>query len=532
MGILTPQAYDQLFLEKCKLLLQAACNNPRRKGPDMSYEEFVESLDIRDEGSLRVFEVLLYETSTRRPPKPRSQSGSSVERAGSTLQRRPRISTARRTSTAAAGAAPDTSYSHTLDRQISRSRMQDLLHSDSDGGSDAEHETALRRRRERIRGLRSAPEGADDGISPSMRLRRQQLNELFGSSAEPSVTLHEMFGTASSTDSLDARWPSRPHAPSSTSPSPSAPLLPTFAELWSILTEEPFPSSSVTSYPSFLTALNRCPSVTSATSTPLTAPGMRELLEELAQRDLAFPIRVANLLQQREGARRPTVGDVVAGRDGSGGGLWAGLLASLGVGEQGPTNDATHARLLEREARGDTSSFLEGIWRAGFIEHIDDGGVPGPSADTNDDEDDAAVSTFADFTGRRRAERRRRDEAGGTASPAGSSSTPAITVTDASSAPTPATTAAHSPPPSSATDCAPTRQTSAAIAEAAFRSQRLIAPLPSSSSSTPRSLSQDQESGVEMSESQASLRAVFEALQRARERREGEEGLMPNEVMT
>lgn len=60
MGILTPQAYDQLFLEKCKLLLQSALNNSRRRGPDISYEEFVEGLDIRDEGSLRVFEVLLY----------------------------------------------------------------------------------------------------------------------------------------------------------------------------------------------------------------------------------------------------------------------------------------------------------------------------------------------------------------------------------------------------------------------------------------------------------------------------------------
>ncbi|BGP00868.1 Proteophosphoglycan ppg4 [Rhodotorula toruloides ATCC 204091] len=526
MGILSPQAYDQLFLEKCKLLLQAACNNSRRRGPDVSYEEFVESLDVRDEGSLRVFEVLLYETSTRRPPKRqlRSQSASTTERAtertGSTLQRRPRIPAAGRFSQI----LQDVEDSHSRDRQVSRSRMQDLLRSDSDDGSDAEHQAAVRRRRERLRNHRAPAEeadGTDDGISPSMRLRQQQLNELFGSSAEPPVTLHEMLGTARSIDSLDARWPSRPHAPSTSSSSSSAPLLPTFAELWSILTDEPFPSSSITSYSSFLTALNRCPSVTSATSTPLTAPGMRELLEELAQRDLAFPIRLTNLLQQREAARRAG-GESGAGSDGSIG-LWDAVIASASS-----TTEERHARLLEGEARGDTSSFLEGIWRAGFIEHIDDGGVPAP---TDEGGDDATASTFADFTGRRRAERRRRDEAGGTASPAGSSSTPAITVTDASSAPTPATTAAHSPPPSSATDCPPARQTSASIAEAAFRSQRLIAPLPSSSSSTPRAVSQDQEhERDEMSEGQASLQAVFAALQRARERRE-EHGFPPNEVM-
>ncbi|BGP29381.1 hypothetical protein JCM10296v2_001120 [Rhodotorula toruloides] len=529
MGILSPQAYDQLFLEKCKLLLQAACNNPRRRGPDVSYEEFVENLDVRDEGSLRVFEVLLYETSTRRPPKrqPRSQPAPSIERTGSTLQRRPRISTAGRLSQMLQDIEPDDSYSHSRDRQVSRSRMQDLrLLSDSDDSSDAEHQAAVRRRRERLRNHRAPAEGAnatDDGISPSMRLRQQQLNDLFGMPAEPSTILQDLLQTPNSIGSVDARSTSRPNASVSSSSSSSAPPLPTFAELWSVLTDEPFPSASITSYSSFLAALNRSPTVTSATSTPLTAPGMRELLEELAQRDLASPIRLTNLLQQREDARRRAGGDIGAGSGGSGG-LWAALMASMSG--NASTTEATHARLLEGEARGDTSSFLEGIWRAGFIEHIDDGGVP---AGTDEGGDGATGSTFADFTGRRRAERRRRDEAGGTASPAGSSSTPAITVTDASSAPTPATTATHSPP---AADCPPARQTSASIAEAAFRSQRLIAPLPSTSSSTPRTVSQDQaREREEMSEGQASLQAVFEALQRARERRE-EQGFPPNEVMT
>lgn len=408
--------------------------------------------------------------------------------------------------------------------------MQDLrLPSDSDDSSDAEHQAAVRSRRERLRNHRTPAEGAngtDDGISPSMRLRQQQLNDLFGRSPEPSTILQDLLQTPSSIGSLDARSSSRPNA-SASSFSSSAPLLPTFAELWSILTDEPFPSSSITSYSSFLDALNRCASVTSATSTPLTAPGMGELLEELAQRDLAFPIRLTNLLQQRESARSRADGEIGAGSGGSGG-HWAAVMASVGV-EDASTTEATHARLLEGEARGDTSSFLEGIWRAGFIEHIDDGGVP---AGTDEGGDEASAATFADFTGRRRAERRRRDEAGGTSSPAGSSSTPAITVTDASSAPTPATTAAHSPPSSSAAaDCPPARQTSASIAEAAFRSQRLIAPLPSTSSSTPRAVSQDQaHEREEMSEGQASLQAVFEALQRARERRE-EHGVPPNEVM-
>lgn len=60
MGQLSPAAYDALLLEKVKLLLQAAMQNPRRRGPPSTYEAFVEGLDIRDDSSLRAFEVLLY----------------------------------------------------------------------------------------------------------------------------------------------------------------------------------------------------------------------------------------------------------------------------------------------------------------------------------------------------------------------------------------------------------------------------------------------------------------------------------------
>lgn len=321
------------------------------------------------------------------------------------------------------------------------------------------------------------------------------------------MTLHEMLDVAGSIDSLDARWPSRPQRASS-SASSSAPLLPTFAELWSILTDEPFPSSTITSYSSFLAALNRCPAVSSATTTPLAATGMRELLDELAQRDLAFPIRLTNLLQQREGA----------GRHASGGATGRGRSAASTDGERDATGEGSRARTTD-EAGAGPSPLREGIWRASFIEHLEDGSLRALPAGTSEGGYDASASAFEDFTGRRRAQQRRRDEAGGTVSPAGSSTTPAITVTDASIAPTPATTAAQSPSPPSAADCPPARQTSAAIAEAAFRSQRLIAPLPSSSSSTPaRAPSQDDERADEMSEGQASMRAVFEALERARQR--------------
>jgi len=59
MGIPTPTYYDQLFLTKSKLLLQAALNSHKRKGGPTSFEEFVVGLDDKDENTIRTFEILL-----------------------------------------------------------------------------------------------------------------------------------------------------------------------------------------------------------------------------------------------------------------------------------------------------------------------------------------------------------------------------------------------------------------------------------------------------------------------------------------
>ncbi|GAA6000787.1 hypothetical protein JCM10207_004660 [Rhodosporidiobolus poonsookiae] len=492
-GKLSPAAYDELLLFKIKTLLQAAMQQPRRRGPPCSFEDFVVGLDVRDEASLRVFELLLYETSTRRPRKTTAVEDASAASTSTatTLNRRSRQ-------------ASDDPFS-----RVSPSRHRaliDLSDSDSDSSSELPAATTSLLRPTGIRARRSHA-----ARSPS---NQQQIEDLFGY-LDPLPSFSQVLSDLSSS------------SPATQQPSSSVtvgissgafPDHPTFHELWTILLDDPFPSDSITSFPSFLDRLN----ASTYSTTPLVAPDMQSLLFELERRDPAIPIRIRNAVSRR-------------------------------------TNPY---RIEEESAELDSaaSPLREGIWRASFVEHLDghERAIPvevgdGAAGETGSE---AAAMSFFEFARRRRAERRQREEEGGVSAATGTGAmdvdsvaspragTPSITVTDAS---TPATSAALSPPSGSGSACPsppstsshavppPPPRTSASIAEAAFRQQRRISPLPSTASGSAGRLAASRSASrnataagagageaaePRQNEEETSLRAVFDALQRARTRRE------------
>ena len=531
MPVLSAAAYDSLLLEKVKLVIQAVLQDP--KTPPTTFEDFVVGFDVAQPLAYKLFDLLIQVRPPARPPARRPSPDSEFqadEKAASqeTTKRRPRKvnvepSTSSSSSGGAAGAPATarrtrTVRSHSPDPiDMLRARPERLHLTDSDDDDERSGGGARLRYQRAVATARAPPPPrvgrADDGVSPSTRLRQRQLAELFGSALRDTAT-HAGF-PQNLADLLDDDDDHHHHggtrqsrfSPSSAS-IPSALFagepLPTHQELWSMLVDDPFPPGGEASFFGFRMALNSTQAFAAA---PVRAPSLRDLLDELADRDLAFPIRLSNLLAARNGNNDPARLRTGAGSS----------TGSSGSGDEAPA---------------------EGIWRASFVEHLDDGttrevpislGTIGnvaaapPRANMGSSTTDGP--TFAAFAERRRAERRARARGGGPAadvdsdamnvdSPAGASSstsgeTPIVTVSQAS---TPATSAAHSPAPSMSASAStrlgaalaelcppPARQqqqqqqrptaapTSASLAEAHFRSQRAIAPLPShrGPSSTP-----------------------------------------------
>ncbi|GAA5831266.1 hypothetical protein JCM11251_007813 [Rhodosporidiobolus azoricus] len=536
MGLLSPAAYDALLLEKVKLLLQSALQNPKRRGPPASYEHFVEALDVHDESANRVMEVLLYETTTRRPRKLPTSASDPVASTSTSSARRARD-------------AHDDSYS-----RLSR-RGPLISFSDSDSDSD-DASTFVPHRSSRLRPVGIRARRSDEGPSPSLQLRQQQIDELFGYT-DPLPSFSQVLSDFSSS-SPAASQPASSVTISSSSHSPSSADLPTFEELWNILLDDPFPSSSVTTFASFLSQLN----ASSFSPSPLISNTMPALLRELSRRDPAIPIRVRNAIRRR------------GNPSGSGSGSGTSLPSFREFLQQDPPSEGMNAyeqQELARLRRELNSSFDrfngtanriniehggEGIWHTSFVEHLEDGSEREVPVDLDDEVEVRPALTFVEHARRRRAERRQREEEGATASPQALSSTlgsmdvdsllaatatPSITVTSAS---TPATSAAASPP-SSSTACPPSSssasssapphpppppRTSASIAEDHFRRQRRIARLPSPSPALPASSPVAVSSSPDVAardasriESEAgrnpSLRAVVDALSRSRAQR-------------
>lgn len=321
--------------------------------------------------------------------------------------------------------------------------------------------------------------GADD-VSPSTRLRQRQLHDLFGP-AQPPVPPD---ADAEHGSSILTRPRSRVPALHTMPP-------PTWEELWSILADEPYPAADINSFSEFRSALSSTSQFSSFS--PLTASTMSELLEELCERDLTFPIRLSNVRSAPRADPSPLSAPLGS--------------SSLSFSALGPTAPAEPA--------------AEGIWRASFVEHLDEGTtreipigsgpIPAPPALTPRAGSELAMPhTFEAFAERRRAERRAHGGipplaaadvqsavAGATEamridSPAAASATSGEPGLDTNAATTPATSAAQSPPAAASSSrsqlgaelsdlcprSAPPPPTSASLAEAHFRSQRAIAPLP------------------------------------------------------
>ncbi|GAA5981937.1 hypothetical protein JCM5350_006571 [Sporobolomyces pararoseus] len=474
MGIPTPTYYDQLLLTKCKLLLQAALANPKRKGGSYSWEEFVTGLDERDEGTIRTFEVLLQETAVRRPRK------TTTNEADSNSRRRPRtvnpVSTRLRQH-----------FEQTTGIALGESDTSDSSDSDSEGPR-----FEVSREVDRLLGIPDRPVGipidrtitttttssSGGGITrqdPSQRLRDHERGSLFGFD-EPAPSFSELLNNIAAvaneneTDFLSRRTTdvlnqsSQPHispvipraTTTSTSSSSSYSELPTFQELWEVLNENNeeqeggggslrFPSESINSFDSFLNRLNSTSSISS--TNPLTSRDMNGLLAELTLRDVSIPIRVRNVISRRRGqppssVRRRTT--------------------------------PSQQQVRSREGREEESPLMEGIWRI----------RAGPPPES---------SSFSEFARRRRAFTREREEEGAVPPPIANSSSSSSTISNSNNetpvtSTTPATSQAPSPvstcplPPPTVTSDRPL--TSADRAIAAIRQQREIAPLRSSTSTT------------------------------------------------
>ncbi|BGP37159.1 hypothetical protein JCM10450v2_001065 [Rhodotorula kratochvilovae] len=526
MPVLSPAAYDALLLEKVKLLLEAAMLNPRRRGPPSTYEAFVEGLDIRDDSSLRAFEVLLYETTTRRPRKVRRTDAGPVA-STSTAAVQPGLRRMRR---AQSDLDLHSGYEYVP-------AGEGFASSDSESSeSDADIVRPFARRRALPRPVGVPDDGSwsrwgapwPSATEPTAAEQRLS-DDLFGSADGPSIS--QVLANLDTSGGRTAL---------------SMLNMPTFEELWGILVDDPFPSARITSFPSFLAELN----ASSFSVATFTSHDLPTLLYDLTQRDPALPIRVANTVRARSrstAATRTHRASPLRQTTLLERAVWGRRQRGLDV-MQDAREDAAAAW---REEEEDDSPLREGIWRAAFVEHLPDGtardvpvdlgALPASAGDAGEDVD------FVEFARERRALRRatvdglvaRRDQraaelralemevddapaAGGSAG-----TTPAIMLTMAS---TPATSVAHSPPPASAACPAPAPapapsaapRTSASIAEAHFRAQRPVVPLRASPSHADALAPVD---GVN-----PGMRAVVEALQRARNRRslapeEEEEGL-------
>ncbi|BGP13289.1 hypothetical protein JCM10213_004941 [Rhodosporidiobolus nylandii] len=475
MGLLSPAATDALFLEKMKLLLQAALSNPKRRGPATSFEAFVQGLDVHDESARRVVEVLLYETTTRRPPRTAPGSGPTASTSTGTRRSREVL---------------DDSYV-----RLSTSRLNPLIdfsESDSDSTDSQMAVPTTRRSLLRPTGIRAARRaGLDDDPSPTLADRDRQLEDLFGG-------LDSLPSFSQVLSDLSSSTPAAHSASSISIAAPSFPDQPTFEELWGILCDDPFPSPSVTSFSSFLDCLNASLYSTS----PLTSADMHGLLLELTRRDPALPVRVRNAVHRRGAGTN----DVSPLREG----IWhASFVEHLDDGtERALPVDAGGAGRSGGEAAAVSFADFARRRRAERRLREEEGGAaPGAGGSSN-----GAMDV--------------EEEPG----------TPTITVTDAAS--TPATSAALSPA-ASGTDCPPALQavasaaalpplppprTSAAIAEAAFREQRRIARLPSpgaSGASSPAPRQATTAASRPEPEQNPSLQAVVYALEQARRRTGG-----------
>ncbi|GAA6048092.1 hypothetical protein JCM3770_000187 [Rhodotorula araucariae] len=500
MPVLSPAAYDALLLEKVKLLLDAAMRNPRRRGPPSTYEAFVEGLDIRDDSSLRAFEVLLYETTTRRPRKVRrTEVGPSTSTADPVGLRRTRR------------ALSDADLHAGYEFVPTRDMFAESTDSES-SESDRDIARPLRRTLQRPVGVRNDDAWAllpalwPPALEPSAA-EQQLSDDLFGMADGPSIS--QVLPNLESSGGHNVLI---------------TPDLPTFEELWSILLDDPFPSARITSFPSFLAELNS----SSFSTATFVSPDLQTLIYDLTQRDPALPIRIFNTMRNRaRGTHRASMRQTsLLDRP-----TWIRRRREERLDETLAAAAAEETTAAAEVAEED-SRLREGIWRTSFVEHLPGGtsravaiGFDAPNEGDN----------FTEFARLRREERRhtmdeliaRRlrgaEEARARATAVGAAETasadtpaPAITVTTAS---TPAASTAHSPPAAPATACPPSAapRTSASIAEAHFRAQRPVVPLralplPSAGGDT-------RSAEPAADDASAALRAVAETLQGVRQRR-------------
>ncbi|GAA6009850.1 hypothetical protein JCM11491_000838 [Sporobolomyces phaffii] len=518
MGIPTPTYYDQLLLTKCKLLLQAALSNPKRRGGAISFEEFVTGLDAQDESTIRMFEMLLQETAIRRPRKTAVATSGNDDPAASASQRRrphaslasavrgqlpPDIVTRRRLLISDSDDDSDDDTSEDLDLgmrildrppeivsegedelamsildpQASSAARERFIAARLPPASNALGATAVGIPIDRVVTTTTTSSGEGGGRvtanaqTPSDRLREMERGSLFGFD-EPAPSFSDLLSHIA-----DDLVPSNAIAGPSSSSS-AYPELPTYQELWSVVTdgEEPFPSESVTSFDSFLNRLNSTAAVAnlSSSSPTLNATDMMGLLDELTLRDVSIPIRVRNTIARRRSNR-----------------------SSNGGSRRRPTN----GRDGRVTANHDVSPLFEGMWRVPTAQ----GDSATGEGETGAGASRIAGSTFSEFARRRRALTREREEAGAVAiaDAAGGGGSSAMTVdssttsstaqqtpqvsTPATALSSPATSHAASPVASACpapVELPPRPLTSADRAIAAMRQQREIAPLPTLTTAT------------------------------------------------
>ncbi|GAA5850996.1 hypothetical protein JCM8547_009151 [Rhodosporidiobolus lusitaniae] len=532
MPIVSPAYYDALFLQKMKLLLEGALRAPSRiRGqPQSTYEDFVEGLDVHDRASGVFMERLLSETTKRRPPK--SSTASSYAGAAPGASSLSNVPLVRRRERVPFGAPRARLAGAVSSEEDSDSDSMDDVHSGRTMPAGFTPSWGGRARRRILR--QGEDEEREDRNSPAGEARQQQIDALFGylDPPDPLPSLASLnSGLLSPGSSTPAPRAASPPASSSTSDFG----LPTYEELWFILSDDAFPQELVL-HPSFAVFRSRLNAIINS-STPLSARDFPSLIAELSLRDPALPIHIRNSI-----ARRPRTGRSSA--------------------------PSTSARRSPAPAAG------EGIWRTSFIEHLEESNPGGLNVVMSDDGTSMTItgsgssraggageagerplrSSFSDFSRQRRALWREREGEGAGSSQAASvnamdvdapaaatsgsaleegAGTPTITVTDAS---TPATSFGPSPPACaespSAAPLPPRPPTSASIAEAHARFQRSIAPLPSTISSSsssapapsaPEPIAPTSRARMEPRSAVArggneGLRAVVDALSRARER--------------
>ncbi|KPV76809.1 uncharacterized protein RHOBADRAFT_51800 [Rhodotorula graminis WP1] len=523
MGQLSPAAYDALLLEKVKLLLQAAMQSPRRRGPASTYEHFCESLDIRDEASLRAVEVLLYETTTRRPRKVRrTDSGPAASTSATWVSAfaQPRLRRLRRVASSSSEDQDDPA-------PVSR-----LFASQSETESD--DEIAFVRNLEPV-GTPARLMADERAVARGVE---QGATTAGGGGLSPQRDDGRRLAGPDRTDGTEYTLYNQLHSIRGT---PMRGVVP-FEQLWNLLLTLPFPSH-VDNLEAFVAALNDSP----WHDAPIAAADLFDLLRAIIRCDPGVLSRADEASRARTRTSRPPAEQRSSRQQHS---SWLVQPGARGFAPRsirpaysfgsGPGRPAPHV-----ENRRD------GIWRTTFVEHIGDG----QSRDVEVDMDagQGASEAFVDFAQHRRAERRSdaveaadapapgphvaavRDAAAERARSRtrATAALPELAVTSAS---TSETSRAHSPPAVAAAgeaSCpapATARRTSASIAEAHARSQRRVVPLRGGASS-------DADLGVaapsaaaelepadgalveQVGEPSGNMRAVVEALHRARSRR-------------